>query len=268
MDLLLTSREFSGNENERKRREIIGNLLSTRDFAALDLKISYPKRASDAFVAGERPKFTPNLTFGAGSQPQLVEPKFFKMSTSSVAHEEFKRLSELAGREPDFDERRRLVTKIMALGTIIEVEGELVPTHDIFISFIFNRPELSEIVRNFLYEQKCRPVTGQEPNEETVFRKVIINRIRNAQGFIGIWTNRDDGDFSPWLLWELGVAQAFNLPFRLLISDKVDKKLWHPINPEQQHVVFRELEFKEKAHLATSSLVGDIKRIRTSRNYY
>lgn len=47
----------------------------------------------------------------------------------------------------------------------------------------------------------------------------------------------------PWLLWELGVAQASKVPVLLLVANSVEGEPEKNIIPETQHNRFRESEF-------------------------
>lgn len=99
--------------------------------------------------------------------------------------------------------------------------------------------------------------TGLDPGEKPNFRGVLIERIRGADGFLGIWTG-GGSKISPWLLWELAIAEAFEIPFRLVISSKLDKQIWKSLSPEKQNCLFGNIDFKEQAQQAIDWLLNDI----------
>ena len=50
----------------------------------------------------------------------------------------------------------------------------------------------------------------------------------------------------PWLLWELSVASAFRLTWRLLISSSIDKEVWQRVAPHTPNGSFNEFDFESK----------------------
>lgn len=58
--------------------------------------------------------------------------------------------------------------------------------------------------------------------------------MKSCKYFLGVWEPevKVPGGWwpSPWLLWELGVAQQLQLNVRLLISDKVVNEAWRVVS--------------------------------------
>ena len=261
LELMLASRHLSGSSQEDLRRKIVGNLLSGPEFDALDLRLSYPRRAA-SFLGSKsekKPKMVIGLEFPTMSNLPAVPDSLLNRSTAGAARAEMARLYELADQAKDYELSKDYRSRVSVLSSVLELEGDSAPPLvGIFVSFMFSRSELFEVAREPLRDAGCVAHTGQDPDEKNVFRQVIIDRVRNSQGFLGIWTPREDGQISPWLLWELGVAQAFGLPYRLLIDTQINPDLWRPINPEQQQEVYQEVDFKEKATKAVALLLNEI----------
>lgn len=72
----------------------------------------------------------------------------------------------------------------------------------------------------------------------------IIEKMKLCTHFLGVWTRMAGHNVSkevwpsPWLLWELGVAEAIGLKWSLLISDEISQDTWKKIHSSRQHVIF------------------------------
>ena len=124
----------------------------------------------------------------------------------------------------------------------------------LFISCHFHdKGILKKVIEIAQYENldfSC--VTGEHLVAFPSMIKGLIEKISSCTHMIGIWSNAGAGEIggerfpSPWLLWELGVANANNLHWRLLISDQLSEESWTKIKTEQQHALYSEADFNDK----------------------
>ncbi|HZI58632.1 MAG TPA: hypothetical protein VFF39_17760 [Verrucomicrobiae bacterium] len=95
-------------------------------------------------------------------------------------------------------------------------------------------------------------VTGEDLLRHKEINEGLVTRINSCTHFLGVWSRegaRDAGKGhwpSPWLLWELGVASAFGLTWRLLISSSIDKEVWQRVAPHTPNGSFNEFDFESK----------------------
>jgi len=93
-------------------------------------------------------------------------------------------------------------------------------------------------------------LTGEEVDQPTK-RSGVEQKIRSSTHFLGIWTC--EGGFpmqerradnlpyywpSPWMNWEVGVAQAHNLMIALAISRELHPECWRKIYADPPHCMF------------------------------
>ena len=130
----------------------------------------------------------------------------------------------------------------------------------IFVSFDFNDDAYFNKFSQVACQNELDITTGKSPGEKPTMREAIIDRINQCDCFMGIWTKRTNGEFSPWLLWELGVAQALHKPFKLLMAPDIDPDTWQRINPEANQYTFHPLDFEQIANDAIASLLENMAR--------
>jgi len=88
----------------------------------------------------------------------------------------------------------------------------------------------------------------------------LIEKIHSCSNFLGIWSEAgaqrlgDECSPSPWLLWELGVASAFKLNWRLLIAKAIRKDVWSRLDASRQHVLYDESNFESRLRVALAAL--------------
>lgn len=156
-----------------------------------------------------------------------------------------------------------------AMDLIFNEKSSEIPAK-IFISYRFEIPEVYTALERLL--PGCRLETGQDPmgqnGQSDPFRDVIKKRISDSSGFIGIWKSKGDaqGDLeSPWLLWELSIATAFDLPILLFVHRDFPDKFPRAILPEQHHVAFTDLDFNDIAAKHLDTFKARIKKIEEAR---
>ena len=98
-----------------------------------------------------------------------------------------------------------------------------------------------------------RVFTGSNLLKEPTITAGLLNRINCCSHFLGVWS-RDGAQRcgeaywpSSWLLWEFGVAEAFGLEWRLVISGNIAKPAWEKVAAHRQHAFFDDFNFLSQA---------------------
>ena len=221
--------------------------LSSKTLASLNLRLAYPENVATALEGTAVEPIGPAITLTAERSGRIAE----------VVANAINDLQNRAQRDAGADERIELNAKLGTLKDLHVHEALRTVLPNVFASYDFKDPRTWEVARRHLGE--FRIVTGEDPAEKQRFRDTIIDRIRSADGFIGIWTRRSDGYFSPWLLWELGVAMAYRLPVVLVVHEEVTPAYWSRIIPEQHHWQFNDRDFVSRLNGATRTLSGVLK---------
>lgn len=72
----------------------------------------------------------------------------------------------------------------------------------------------------------------------------IVEKIRGADLFVGIWHHESDsGDISPWMPFEFGVALSAGKPTIVVHSERVNERIWNRINPGMHHPEYSDVTF-------------------------
>ena len=259
LELLLYSHEFRLPGDEQERREIIEELLASPALRFLNPQISYPESVASSKPQGKPPQSSGRTVHLAQRRMARINESLMTQSTAAVLQIRVDEYERLVAKQPSFVKRDPLQQRLNKLRDLIKIEGEPTPQPRIFVSYDFTRSDLSEIVFKKLKRMRCRCITGANPDEaKGAFRDVIMARISTCDGFLGIWTKREDGSESPWFIWELGVAQAFGLPFRLLIHEGIDAHKYLKINPERHHRTFKDSGFQQESTLTIKRLLDDL----------
>lgn len=260
LELLLYSRQLPSQADDLGRREIIEDLLSNTRLKHLNLLVSYPESVASAERLGTSPQPSKSrINFREQKQVARINERYMRQSTAIVLQSRVEEYERLVERQPSFVKGDRLQQRLKKLRELLRIEGESNPQPRIFVSYDFSRTDLANIVSQKLKRLRCKLVTGANPDETLgAFRDVIIDRISTCDAFLGIWTKRDDGLESPWLLWELAVAQASKRQFRLLIQEGIDPEKYIKINPERHHRVFKDSMFQNESDIAIRRLLDDV----------
>lgn len=257
-EALLYSKEYNKKSDENKRREIINNLLAIQDFKALNIELSYPENVGQQKIKKQKPKIVKNLNFKELSNAAAVDSKLLNTPTAKILNFRIRGYQEELSTLTSYEERREISEHLRLLATLADEEQEDIIDPKVFVSYEFLQKRLFNEAENYLKHKDCIVSSGADPNNNPVFREVIKERIKGAQCFLGIWT-KSKSEMSAWLFWELGIAQAYNLPFRLMCHKDLPPGIMTQINPEKNHIIFDDFTFKEKLPKAVEFLLNDYK---------
>ena len=280
---ILTSHSTIGQPNGRAKFDVVVNLvqlsgehnikqtlinaLSVSDLEDLELFIGYPKdyyspwtkKAIPIELSSESSPLPHDSEVNVSSlhEEAPVTDKIFKIVESYK-----KALARKLNREGllgDDQKRWALIHQLSA--QYARWSGRL-GKRTLFISCHFSSSNhlfsISKVAEQ--PEFKFDVITGKDLVEFQDKSEGLINKIKSCSHFLGVWSARGGLRLgseiwpSPWLLWELGVAQAHGLRWRLLISGDVASSAWAKINTQQQHLIYTEDDFSVKLHRALQAL--------------
>ncbi|HLG16272.1 MAG TPA: ACT domain-containing protein [Blastocatellia bacterium] len=164
-------------------------------------------------------------------------------------HENFVRRVKQPGVTSEDTYRLHLVQKLLA-----EETADRQPTvrGTLFISSSFTNDAILKRAVDAAKRHHFKVVLGKEVGKAPTTREGVMTLMRLCTHFLGIWTT--DGGMnmgqswwpSPWLHWELGVAEAMNLPWHLLISSEVHQDAWKRLAGSTPHSIFSTADFDKK----------------------
>lgn len=114
---------------------------------------------------------------------------------------------------------------------------------DLFISCHYRGDQL-EIIKTLAKEQGFKVFTGEDLVDDENKRAGLLRKISYCTHFLGVWSTEGAQNFgnsywpSPWLHWELGVAQALSLVWQLVISKNISQPAWERIVPDVQVLLY------------------------------
>jgi hypothetical protein len=141
----------------------------------------------------------------------------------------------------------------------------------IFISYPYRFKELYSIAEKYLLNQDLEVVTGKDIDGRAVFRHEIIDRIKSCHGFVGIWKCEEELGpikLSPWLSWELGVAQTCKMPAWILPHENIAEGDFMPhrtILPVDNMQPFCDCDFAEYLPRVLSALKDNVRQFDSRR---
>jgi acetolactate synthase small subunit len=244
----------SGLGTDRNRfRKVLEEALGTEwlldDF---DIKINYKK------------SYKPLTGFNSvkkciNSQFSMPEINGLDVGKSLLGHYRF--LTEKLGPPgATKDTKKRWELSISLLEEERRVRFDLEPVRILFISYAFDDQGRLEKVKEEAKKMNFEVLTGKNENLSRNVRDGVINTIKKCTHFMGIWTDegalRVNEQFwpSPWLHWEIGVAESNGLKPRILISKKIHKDAWIKVYPELPHEIFQPGEFEDNLRLILDKL--------------
>lgn len=256
MEILL-SPVRSGSKFAAEKQRLI-RALRAPSLAPFDIEIAFPKSSSQSTeewtpvpvntrTQNRRRDFRP-VNEGLDESTGVI--------LSTLKHDIRKRLdrpSSHRSRQEDLA-RERLISRLQ------REEDTLVHNPTIFVSYEFSRAKYFATMQSLQGDHAFNLADGKDAFQTPAFREELVRRIQSADAFLGIWSGGATVA-SPWLLWEFGVAQAFEVPFRLLISKSLDPSLWSKMSNEIHHFIFEDLEFREQARKALEALKLDLGRV-------
>jgi len=116
-------------------------------------------------------------------------------------------------------------------------------TKDLFVSCHYRGDQL-KIVKRLAKRKGFHVFTGEDLVNDPNIRDGLMRKISCCTHFLGVWSWEGAQRFenaywpSPWLHWEFGVAQAFGLVWRLLVSENISRLSWEKIAPDVQCLLF------------------------------
>jgi hypothetical protein len=137
----------------------------------------------------------------------------------------------------------------------------------IFASYPYAFERLYKVLEEYLLGQGFEVVTGKGIDGRAAFRDTIIERINSCHGFVGIWKFDESLGpikFSPWLSWELGIAQANGMPVRICPHEAMSTGDFMPhrtILPDINMPPFSDIDFR-------NYLADNLKTLKESAQNY
>jgi hypothetical protein len=221
-EFMLYSPRYNTLEDELTRRSIIESLLSVQDLRDLDIHVSYPDEIGSIGPEPREPLagIEANYLQSTLSEVCPIEKDLMKKSANSILKQRISFFYTQATTTDGFEKPLNSRLAYQACRELLCLQGDQEIEHcRIFASYPYAFENLFEILEEYLRNQGFEIVTGKGIDGRAAFRDTIIDRIKTCHGFVGIWKyDQKLGPikFSPWLSWELGIAQAYGMPVRIL----------------------------------------------------
>jgi len=266
VELLLYSPEMPKADDDQARREIAESLLAVPAFKHLDIEVSYPSQSGAIGPAPQPPRSVRKPPAKPLRALVPLEPELQTKSTSSILRSRITKYRKQLEKETDPGVTDSVRRRLYAAKHLLAREGDgPLPTPRIFISYDFTHDVLHNVLSEQLQKKKCDLSDGRNAFDGERFRDVIKRRIKASSGFIAIWRAREDHGFSPWLLWELGVAQAADIPYCLFVHENLEDSPHIRINPEKHHVTFNDTLFENAVAERLPSFLGEVSRFERAQ---
>jgi hypothetical protein len=256
LDLLLYASDLPRVDQEPQRRLLLDYLLSSDALSTLQITRSYPRSAGSA-SGGDAPSRCECPIELPPFEP-LLDSTLAGLKPNDITNKRIAEYEKLVKRETGYEKVDGLKKRLAILRSLRDFESTPRPRLQVFVSGVLKRTELFDVVEKILKRKNCEMVTGKHTESE--IREAVVKRIEQADAFLGIWT--DGQAFSPWLLWELGVAQAHRRPMQLLIDGTVPEDLWKRVVPEREHYHFNSVDFEAVCGRVIALLIEEAARKR------
>ena len=222
--------------------------------AAKDLgfKVGYPTGYAAAW---EKRPLKP-LTKNNAASTNEVDSRGSFVEGLRVRQREMGRMVQEDLLSPDATHRWVLVNRLLAKYDEVAQQGSRAA---LFISCHYEGNQLAA-AKQVATDLGFVVITGEDLVRFTNMTAGLVEKIQSCSHFLGIWSDtgaRRSGTSilpSPWLLWELGVAAAFRMTWRLLISKNIDKDAWSRLDSSRQHIIYDETNFESRLRAALSAL--------------
>ncbi|MFN9719565.1 MAG: hypothetical protein ACK58L_12775 [Planctomycetota bacterium] len=221
-EFMLFSPRHNASEDELKRRSIIESLLSANDLRDLDIHVSYPDEIGSI---GPEPRVPlPGIEANHLQSPLSeicpIEADLMTRSANSILKQRISFFYTQATTTDGFEKPLNSRISYQACRELLCLQGDQEIEHcRIFASYPYVFEDLFVILEEYLSDQGFEIVTGKGIDGRAAYRDTIVDRIKTCHGFVGIWKYDEKAGpikFSPWLSWELGIAQACGMPVRIL----------------------------------------------------
>lgn len=135
--------------------------------------------------------------------------------------------------------------------------------NSLFISCAYQNEKTFERVVKTAKGNRFNVITAKDslPADRTNRAGIMMKMDESCTHFLGVWsedggTQVKEGEYfpSPWLYWELGVANALGLHCHLLISDKIMKEAWARLVPDSPHTFYSTGNFESQLKSALKKL--------------
>jgi hypothetical protein len=279
IELMLYSPSMRDASQEARRRQVIETLLSVNSFGIFDIGVSYPSSLRGVDPTTHKPKGYPDSLVDLAKTQNICpdESHLFTRKAASILKDRISHFQELmiSDEAESSDQFSTPITSRLAAEACRELlsrQDEQELSHSrVFVSFPFVFNDLYEVVKEALEKRGMVVVTGKEPSGRTAFRDIIVDRICSCYGFIGVWKYEDrfgPVKFSPWLSWELGIAQSCKMPVRIFPHEEMIRDQFIPhraILPEFHMPPFSELNFSAYVSRMISDFIEDVRLFSRSQ---
>lgn len=279
VELMLYSPIMRDPSQDTRRRQVIESLLSVHSFGRFKIRVSYPCSLRGIDTKSHRPQKYPDSLVDLAKTQNLCadESHLFTRKAVNILKERISHFQELmiSDESESSDQFSTPITSRLAAEACRELlsrQDEQELSHSrVFVSFPFVFDDLYEVVKDALERKGMIVVTGKEPSGRTAFRDIIVDRICSCYGFIGIWKYEErlgPVKFSPWLSWELGIAQSCKMPVRIFPHEEMTHDQFIPhraILPEFHMPPFSDLDFSTYASRMIKDFIEDVRLFSRSQ---
>jgi len=273
VELLLYSSDMKDPTQEIRRRQVIETILSHHEFSKFNIRVSYPSSLRGVDPKSHKSKSHPNSLIDVQKTRNICpeESHLFKRKAINILKERIDYFQHLMDSDEaeSSDQFSTPISSRFAAEACLELlsrQGEQELSHSrVFVSFPFTFNSLFEVVEAALKKSGMIVVTGKEPSDNTAFRDIIVDRICSCYGFIGIWKYEErlgPVKFSPWLSWELGIAQSCKMPVRIFPHEEMTHDEFFPhraILPEFHMPPFTDLDFSSYVNKMIGDFTQDVR---------
>ena len=169
--------------------------------------------------------------------------------------EDYHRELEEKGYPPEVFNKYHHLNNLNNLPTGVNFSGKKLQRIPLFLSYSFagNSALLTKVKQ--ISANRFLILDGSKVFANRTTYKGIIQVMRYCKVFLGIWSQNGSKQLldkskwwpSPWLHWELGVAQTLNLNWRLLVSSKVDFEAFAKISKDTPYIIYEgDGDFEDK----------------------
>jgi hypothetical protein len=269
-EFMLYSPRHAKAEDEVRRRGIIESLLSDQDLQDLDILVSYPEEIGSVGPEPHAPEATTEINEQSSPLPEIcpIEKDLMRKSANSILKQRIDYFYKQATTTDKVDISLNSRLAEQACRELLCLQGDHEIDHcRIFASYPYAFERLYKVLEEYLLGQGFEVVNGKGIDGRAAFRDTIIERINSCHGFVGIWKFDESLGpikFSPWLSWELGIAQANGMPVRICPHEAMSTGDFMPhrtILPDINMPPFSDIDFR-------NYLADNLKTLKESAQNY